>query len=230
MPGKRPIDLTNKIFGKWTVLCIVQENFGYTDTRWVCRCECGREYWVSSKSLRRHKSRRCRVCASQRTRRLNEKRVMNLAGRRFGYWLVVSRVPRTRHPIKWLCRCDCGRTGVVGGDQLREGRSVRCQKCADKLRTGRSGRYISVHGISLTVAQWAEKLGLTAAGVERRLAHMPKEKALSEPVRLVCLLTYNGTSLTVAQWSELLGRSRSRIYALVKQGCTVAEALGLEKE
>jgi predicted transcriptional regulator len=95
------------------------------------------------------------------------------------------------------------------------------------MRTGRIGRQISVGGNSLTCAQWAKKLGLTKQGIERRLKTQPAEEALSKR-KTARVLTHNGASLTVKQWAGLLDRSCSRIYALVQQGRTDSEALGLE--
>lgn len=52
---------------------------------------------------------------------------IDLTGQRFGRWIVIRRDADKayRHPT-WLCRCDCGNTGVVTGQNLRVGKSQSC--------------------------------------------------------------------------------------------------------
>jgi hypothetical protein len=72
---------------------------------------------------------------------------IDLAGKRYGDWLVVSLVDNSndRH-IKWNCLCNCGRYGTPTASDLRSGRSLGCaacsrKKCGIKLRlpTGEAG-------------------------------------------------------------------------------------------
>lgn len=51
---------------------------------------------------------------------------VNLVGRRFGKWTVLTFV-RTQH---WLCRCDCGFEAVLRGANLSYGSTTQCQRCA----------------------------------------------------------------------------------------------------
>src|SRR5215472_5847287 len=60
------------------------------------------------------------------------KRFVDIAGRRFGRWKVLSLHPK-RHRYGryhclalWLCRCDCGTQRVVIGTNLRIGASTSC--------------------------------------------------------------------------------------------------------
>ena len=60
-------------------------------------------------------------------------KIIDLTGQRFGKLLVVKQLPRERDengklkPIRWLCRCDCGNTCEVVGENLRGGkRSCGC--------------------------------------------------------------------------------------------------------
>lgn len=51
----------------------------------------------------------------------------DLAGLRFGRWLVESEASRSPSGhIRWNCRCDCGQTAVVIGQSLRAGKSRSC--------------------------------------------------------------------------------------------------------
>lgn len=52
----------------------------------------------------------------------------NLAGQRFGRWLVIrfSHVELPRRAAHWICRCDCGTEKVVRAQQLVNGQSQSC--------------------------------------------------------------------------------------------------------
>jgi hypothetical protein len=54
----------------------------------------------------------------------------DLIGQRFGRLLVISRVKRDRNCVsrdsRWLCKCDCGRETIVGGQKLRDGHTKSC--------------------------------------------------------------------------------------------------------
>lgn len=57
--------------------------------------------------------------------------LIDLANQRFGKWLVLERDGTGHHPVRWLCRCDCGRTKSVRGQDLRGGTSKSCRRCMD---------------------------------------------------------------------------------------------------
>lgn len=53
--------------------------------------------------------------------------LINLTGKRFGYWVVLERTgaDRSGKPT-WLCRCECGTERIVTGSNLRGGYSKSC--------------------------------------------------------------------------------------------------------
>ena len=52
-------------------------------------------------------------------------KIRNLIGMTFGKWEVLSRVT-DQAPIKWLCVCVCGESGIVASVDLWHGRSRSC--------------------------------------------------------------------------------------------------------
>lgn len=50
---------------------------------------------------------------------------IDLTGRRFGRWLVISQAP-AQDMTSWLCRCECGVEKVIQGVGLKNGRSTSC--------------------------------------------------------------------------------------------------------
>lgn len=65
VPKGVPLDLTGRVFSRWTVL----ERHDVTasgEVRWWCRCECSRVVAVQANNLVTGKSTQCRRCAIQR--------------------------------------------------------------------------------------------------------------------------------------------------------------------
>lgn len=71
------------------------------------------------------------------------RRVPDLTGRAFGWWMVLGRAerpagarPSERHAY-YLCLCVCLNVCTVQGRYLRDGRSSKCTECRQFLsRTG----------------------------------------------------------------------------------------------
>lgn len=67
-------------------------------------------------------------------------RLVNIAGRRFARWTVLSTSSERRYNrVMWLCRCDCGTERLVAGPNLTTGISKSCgclnlEVQADKAR------------------------------------------------------------------------------------------------
>ena len=112
-------DLTGKTFGRWTVLKRAA-NSRNRDSRWLCRCECGRKAIVYGSNLRRGISQSCGCLRSEQTR------VRDLVGQTFDRLTVVSREPSTKNGPRWLVRCECGTELVVDGRNLKTGNTKSC--------------------------------------------------------------------------------------------------------
>ena len=57
---------------------------------------------------------------------MNNTQLIDLTGRRFGFWVVVARLPNRGEKAIWRCRCDCGTERAVTGNELRRGGSRSC--------------------------------------------------------------------------------------------------------
>ena len=72
------------------------------------------------------------------------RKLIDLVGKRFGKLIVIKRegsVQRNTSQPTWLCRCECGKTSVVMGGNLRNGvtNSCGCLKKSNSLVHGMSG-------------------------------------------------------------------------------------------
>ena len=65
----------------------------------------------------------------------------NLAGQRFGRYVVVERAPEVVARAGWVCRCDCGTLKVVLAQDLKSGgtRSCGCARIEEAAANGAKG-------------------------------------------------------------------------------------------
>jgi hypothetical protein len=127
----KPIELTGKRFGRWTVTAHVGGG------RWSCTCDCGTRRDVLGANLRNGRSKSC-TCLSKELN--SAKRLIDLTGKRFGRWTVIAYVGGPH--AKWSCVCTCGERRDVIGKNLRNGttKSCRCwQRDSLKARLTRHG-------------------------------------------------------------------------------------------
>ena len=123
-PSPTLINLTNKIFGKLTVL---KRDVSHKckKTKWICQCECGNIVSVSTSDLRSGKTRSC-GCSKFQLK-------YNLVGQTFGFLLVTEPVSNTQiksNETRWKCLCqNCGRTVEVGSYLLRHSNPYGHCKC-----------------------------------------------------------------------------------------------------
>lgn len=54
------------------------------------------------------------------------KQFVDLTGKRFSRWLVMSLAGKGGSSYKWNCKCDCGNTSVIFGGNLTRGLSTSC--------------------------------------------------------------------------------------------------------
>lgn len=92
-----------------------------------------------------------------------------------------------------------------------------------------SNRIISLHGVSHTVAEWAEQLNISPNTLYSRLRNgMSEERALTLPIHTEYRdhpLSYNGVTRSLAEWSRATGLTESCIRQRIKRGWSVERTL-----
>ena len=99
--------------------------------------------------------------------------VGSLVGMKFGRWTVLSfdgfggREPFSKNAM-WQCVCECGTRRSVIGHSIRFGRTqsgyspdnCRWATSSQQARNRITSRIVSAFGLSLTLAEWAERTGI----------------------------------------------------------------------
>lgn len=116
-------DIQGQRFGALTAIQSTESNKnGYRI--WLCRCDCGGEVAVDSRSLKRGSIKNCGCVPKGNAR--NGNRAEDLSGQRFGRLSVLCRTENRKGRTCWLCRCDCGRTCSITAHELKAGKVKSC--------------------------------------------------------------------------------------------------------
>lgn len=167
-------------------------------TRWLCRCDCGKETVVTNSNLTSSQVKSCGCLASEWGRST----VVDRVGKRYGRLVVVARAPERKKKLpEWVCRCDCGGTAVVSGANLESGGSKSCGCLVDEYYSTRrrppgvsafNRRYYAmVRGAEKRNLVW----GLTKDFV-RGLIQQPCHYCGSPPGQSIGRPDFNGEALT----------------------------------
>lgn len=104
----KPIDLTGWRFERLQVIKAfndINNKYNSYGTKWICKCDCGKEVIVNSYDLRVGK---VKSCGCLRAELLSQKRSANLIGQRFGKLTVLNLIKTDFKGNLWQCKCDCG--------------------------------------------------------------------------------------------------------------------------
>lgn len=111
-------DLLGQVFGYWTVLNRVSNYHG--QSRWQCRCICGKESTKTSLSLLSGKSTKCMKCAGHE--------FVDLTGHK-NKKITVLKQCRNNNRLVWQCQCDCGKIFYLNSTHVKQ-HSGGCKRCS----------------------------------------------------------------------------------------------------
>jgi hypothetical protein len=122
-------DITGRVFGKLTVLFYAGRKSGKYSL-WHCRCECGKERTCVSSQLTLGQTNTCLSCFRHRPKAKRRTDFVDFAGKTFGRLTVIEIDRHVKTSLGsrtfWKCRCSCGETAVVRGDNLKSGKTESC--------------------------------------------------------------------------------------------------------
>lgn len=79
-------------------------------------------------------------------------KALQLEGQHFGRLKVVQRIALAK-PVRWLCHCECGRSGVALSGSLTSGNTASCGHCTRGQANTRHG-HSKKSGASRTYSTW----------------------------------------------------------------------------
>lgn len=119
-------DLVGQKFGRLTVMQrgedLVSES-KRRKTRWICKCECGKECLVQADKLINGETK---SCGCYKTELASKRYTHDLTGKRFGHLVALKRVSKPGSPVLWECVCDCGNVVTVRALCLSKGITQSC--------------------------------------------------------------------------------------------------------
>jgi 5-methylcytosine-specific restriction endonuclease McrA len=140
-----------KKFGRLTVLSRVASK---SETKYLCRCDCGKEVERVIHKLTCGETVSC-GCYRRGLNRdvLHKEGLKSVAlielGSRFGRWVVLRRLGSNKHGSSmYECLCDCGEFGVVTRSGLISGLSKSCGCYHKEISAQNLRKAVTTHGLS----------------------------------------------------------------------------------
>jgi hypothetical protein len=145
--------------------------------------------------------------------------VHDITGQRFNRWKVLRRDGSLRGLDAWLCKCDCGTVQRVTSHDLRTGGSAGCLHCRKQPKMS-----ITVGKRTLSVAEWADKTGISSNTIYHRIKAGKTGKEVIAPIgqpavpdsevhadMLKIRQAFRKSGLTTTELAERLGCSHKNV-------------------
>lgn len=119
------IDLTNKQFGKLTVV----KRAPNKNNRiiWECKCECGNIVEVRGDQLRGGITKSCGCLQKEISSIIGKNNFKDLTNKTFGKLTAIKPIYNEKNKkYYWVCKCECGNTTTVIGTSLSSGNTQSC--------------------------------------------------------------------------------------------------------
>ncbi len=194
-----PIDLTGQKIGRWKVLERAQ-NTKVGGTQWLCRCDCGSHKIVNGIVLRDRRSRSCGCLHRDSCIKRSTKHGHATNGITPTYHSWAGMIARCKQGIRYyeqVMVCERWRdfrnfledmgekpksTSIERIDNSKGYSPDNCKwaDAVEQANNQRSNRRISFNGESLTLIQWARKIGINQSSLRERLDKWSLERSLTE--------------------------------------------------
>ena len=205
-------DLTSCKFGRLTAISRVENN-SKGHTQWLCHCDCGGRKIAQSAYLNKGTTRSCGCLANEQRRSAGESRITEYSRsqliREYKSWDgMISRCynpsakgfenyggrgikvcPEWKASFKTFAVEMGKRPDNMTLDRIDNALDYSAKNCRwatrqEQANNRRNNRFISIDGQTLTVAQWARKIGVDCHIIRMRLSHgMNDHDAVMNPVR-----------------------------------------------
>lgn len=223
-------ELIGKRFGRWTVIkCIDRVNYEF---RWLCKCDCGGEKIVKTAKLLRGRSKSCGCLRKENTRQLHTKHGCSKT-REFKIWLGIKArcnnpnvASFERYGGRGIKLCDrwnefsnfLSDMGICPPqhsiERVDNDKGYSPDNCVWADRTAqnnntRRNKFITHDGETLTVSQWARKLGMPTLDFRHRVSTgWSVAEIIETPVRGPRKpVTIGAHTHSITEWAQIFGIS-----------------------
>jgi lambda repressor-like predicted transcriptional regulator len=211
---------------------------------WECLCECGETAVVNGANLRNGKTRSCCRSCGGSTHGMADTPEYNcwigFKGRCYNH----NTTRFHRYGGRGITVCDRWLESFENffedmGPMPFKGASIgrldndgpycpdncRWETLEQQANNTSKSHYLTHNGETLTVAQWARKLGLNAGTIYVRLARGKSIEAALATAHEVKTITYNGETLSLHEWSRKTGISACALRSRLKAGWPLKQVL-----
>ncbi len=245
----RSIDLTGKVFGRWSVIHRAPSD-SKGQSQWLCRCKCGTKRVMKSILIRRGISRSCGCLKID----LCKKRIKH------------GHAQGTISPTYWSWqgmkkRCNDPKQAAYGGRGIKvcarwrksfanfladmgerpEGKTLdrrnndgnytpnNCRWATGKQQGSNKRNNVPVtwKGQTKTIVEWARITGIPQGAIGYRLLHgWSAQDTLTMPVTAGRrLITIGGCTHSVTEWARIKSLAPATVHQRIYRGMSVKEAL-----
>ncbi len=174
-------DITGQRYGRWTVLRKAERN-KHNRAMWLCRCACGQEANVRGHALRSGNSQQCRSCATREQNKTHggcgtrlyaiwtfmRRRCNNENRSGFKYYggrgIRVCAEWDTFEAFRDWALANGYKQGLsidrIDNDGDYEPGNCRWATSKEQSRNRRNNVHIVINGITRTIVEWAEVVGI----------------------------------------------------------------------
>lgn len=245
-------NLTGRRFGRWTVLRRAGRSAA-NKALWACRCSCGNAAQIPSGNLLDGRTRSCGCLGRALTAaRLTTHDATGTPEYRI--WQAMHtrcRNPRRRDAARYVgrgiavCARWCGPNGFknffadVGPrpsprhslDRIDNDGGYAPDNCQwatprEQANNTRRNHKLTRYGVTLTLAQWAERVGLSPHAITQRLRRSGNDAVeILGPPRRDRPVEIDGVTLPIKMWAKRSKFTYGGIYERLKRGLSAKEAV-----
>lgn len=180
---------------------------------WRCSCDCGKEVSVRSSSLLCGKVKSCGCLRIESARNAGKSRTRDLSGNQFGELTVVKDSGKrdSVQTIIWECKCSCGKTTFVRGNDLQSGniKSCGCKRPAALSESGKK----HVHAILESMVESTNLAVLSSRPGKANKSGIRGVSYNKASHRWQAILTFKGVTYKLGQYDKIEDAAKARALA-----------------
>ena len=210
--GAHALDLVGQSFGKWKVLAKYPKRAKNGWVLWECKCSgCGNTHLIGTGNLRSKATTQCQACAYK--------------NRKAWHGPKITYKGKSLTRGEWAKKLGLTKASLCS--RLCRGWEVERALSTPKIpsREAHCKLWITIEGVTHTIPEWADKLGISRQAIYLRIANdMPPDQAVTLGKQIArgggrkkLLYLVNGKEQTVLELAEQLGMTYAGMVARLRK-------------